>query len=235
MELQERLDGEIREAEARFKTARGAGRSQDEAIVRKKLAAVEQELAGVRGRAQRAGQRSPAALLADYERIAPRPRRLAVAAGERHGVLRRLPRDDHAPRPSRSSARTTVADALRELRPLPLLAGGAQSRLSPVVRLHGRRLQRQPRARAAGPPSSSRTAPSASSPAPSRTPPTSAWSSAARSRASPPSPAAAASALHRQRLRHELLPRSLVREVGEERLGRRREEAGDQPRPLGAR
>ena len=48
MELQERLNGEIREAEVRFKTREEQGR-QDEAVVRKKLAAVEQELGGVRG------------------------------------------------------------------------------------------------------------------------------------------------------------------------------------------
>ena len=57
MELQERLGGEIREAEVRFKTREEQAR-QDEAVVRKKLAAVEQELTGVRGRADDARPRS---------------------------------------------------------------------------------------------------------------------------------------------------------------------------------
>ncbi|TMQ15717.1 MAG: hypothetical protein E6K82_24740 [Candidatus Rokuibacteriota bacterium] len=48
MELSERLGVEIREAEKRFKTREEQSR-QDEAVVRKKLEAVEQELAGVRG------------------------------------------------------------------------------------------------------------------------------------------------------------------------------------------
>jgi len=79
MELQERLGGEIREAEVRFKTREEQGR-QDEAIVRKKLAAVEQELTGVRGERTTRARDLPAALLGDYERICKARGGIAVAA-----------------------------------------------------------------------------------------------------------------------------------------------------------
>src|SRR5439155_1360326 len=48
MERQESLAGEIREAESRLKTRDEQGK-REEAVVREKLAAVEKELAGVRG------------------------------------------------------------------------------------------------------------------------------------------------------------------------------------------
>ena len=79
MELQERLNGEIREAEVRFKTREDQGK-QDEAVVRKKLAAVEQELGGVRGERATRARDLPAGLLADYERIAKARGGIAVAA-----------------------------------------------------------------------------------------------------------------------------------------------------------
>ena len=79
MELQERLNGEIREAEVRFKTREEQGR-QDEAIVRKKLAVVEQELTGVRGERATRARDLPAALLGDYERICKARGGIAVAA-----------------------------------------------------------------------------------------------------------------------------------------------------------
>jgi uncharacterized protein len=79
MELQERLNGEIREAEVRFKTREDQGK-QDEAVVRKKLAAVEQELGGVRGERTTRARDLPAPLLADYERIAKARGGIAVAA-----------------------------------------------------------------------------------------------------------------------------------------------------------
>lgn len=79
MELQERLNGEIREAEVRFKTREEQGR-QDEAVVRKKLGAVEQELGGVRGERTTRARELPAALLADYERICKARGGIAVAA-----------------------------------------------------------------------------------------------------------------------------------------------------------
>jgi uncharacterized protein len=79
MELQERLGVEIREAEIRCKTREEQAR-QDEAVVRKKLAAVEQELSGVRG--ERAGRARdlPPGLLADYDRISRARGGVAVAA-----------------------------------------------------------------------------------------------------------------------------------------------------------
>jgi predicted nucleic acid-binding Zn-ribbon protein len=79
MELQERLGGEIREAEVRFKTREEQGR-QDEAVVRKKLAAVEHELTGVRGERTTRARDLPAALLGDYERICKARGGIAVAA-----------------------------------------------------------------------------------------------------------------------------------------------------------
>jgi uncharacterized protein len=79
MELQERLNGEIREAEVRFKTREEQGR-QDEAVVRKKLAAVEEELGGVRGERTTRTRDLPANLLADYERISRARGGIAVAA-----------------------------------------------------------------------------------------------------------------------------------------------------------
>jgi predicted nucleic acid-binding Zn-ribbon protein len=78
MELQERLSAEIREAEVRFKTREEQAR-QDETVVRKKLAAVEQELGGARG--ERAGRARdlPPGLLADYDRIFKARAGVAVA------------------------------------------------------------------------------------------------------------------------------------------------------------
>jgi len=79
MELQERLNGEIRDAEVRFKTREEQGR-QDEGVVRKKLAAVEQELSGVRGERTTRARDLPGGLLADYERISKARGGIAVAS-----------------------------------------------------------------------------------------------------------------------------------------------------------
>jgi hypothetical protein len=79
MEQQERLNVEVREAEVRFKTREDQGR-QDEAVVRKKLAAVEQELGGVRGERTTRARDLPAGLLADYERVAKARGGIAVAS-----------------------------------------------------------------------------------------------------------------------------------------------------------
>jgi len=79
MEQQERLNVEIREAEVRFKTREDQGK-QDEAVVRKKLTAVEQELGGVRGERTTRARDLPAGLLADYERIAKARGGIAVAS-----------------------------------------------------------------------------------------------------------------------------------------------------------
>ena len=79
MELQERLGVEVREAEKRFKTREEQAR-QDESVVRKKLEAVEQELAGVRGDRNGRATDLPAGLLSDYERLLRARNGVAVAA-----------------------------------------------------------------------------------------------------------------------------------------------------------
>jgi uncharacterized protein len=79
MELSERLGVEIREAEKRFKTREEQSR-QDEAVVRKKLEAVEQELAGLRGERNGRARELPAGLLSDYERLLRARGGVAVAA-----------------------------------------------------------------------------------------------------------------------------------------------------------
>jgi predicted nucleic acid-binding Zn-ribbon protein len=68
MELQERLAAEGREADTRLK-AREEQAQQDEAVVRKKLAAVEAELTGLRADRNSRAQALPRPLLADYEKI----------------------------------------------------------------------------------------------------------------------------------------------------------------------
>jgi predicted nucleic acid-binding Zn-ribbon protein len=78
MEMQERLATEVREAEGRLKTREEQGR-QDETVVRQQLAAVEAELAGVRGERATLAREIPAALLADYERILKARGGLAIA------------------------------------------------------------------------------------------------------------------------------------------------------------
>ena len=79
MELQERLTAEGREAESRLK-AREEQARQDEAVVRKKLAAVEAELAGLRTDRQSRAQALPRPLLADYEKILKARSGVAVAS-----------------------------------------------------------------------------------------------------------------------------------------------------------
>lgn len=79
MELQERLVVDVREAEARFKTREEQAR-QDEAVVRKKLAEVEAELAIVRGERESRARELPRPLLADYEKISKARGGVAVAA-----------------------------------------------------------------------------------------------------------------------------------------------------------
>lgn len=79
MELQERLVVEVREAEARFKT-REEQAQQDEAVVRKKLAEVEAELAVVRGERDSRARELPRPLLGDYEKILKARGGIAVVA-----------------------------------------------------------------------------------------------------------------------------------------------------------
>ncbi|PYO12493.1 MAG: hypothetical protein DMD75_07450 [Candidatus Rokuibacteriota bacterium] len=79
MELQERLTAEGREAESRLK-AREEQAHQEEAVVRKKLAAVEAELAGLRADRHSRAQALPRPLLADYEKILKARSGIAVAS-----------------------------------------------------------------------------------------------------------------------------------------------------------
>lgn len=69
MELQERLSVEVREADDRFKAREGQAR-EDEAVVRRKLTAIEEELAIARAERATVARELPPRLLADYERIA---------------------------------------------------------------------------------------------------------------------------------------------------------------------
>jgi hypothetical protein len=78
MEMQERLGVEVREAEARLKAREEQG-SQDEASVRRQLATVEAELAGVRDARASLAREVPANVLADYERILKARGGLAIA------------------------------------------------------------------------------------------------------------------------------------------------------------
>ena len=79
MEMQERLGADIKEAEQRFKTREEQGK-QDEAVVRKKLAAVEQELDTLRAERRSRAKELPPGLLASYDRISKARGGVAVAA-----------------------------------------------------------------------------------------------------------------------------------------------------------
>jgi uncharacterized protein len=68
MEAQERLAGDIREAEARFKQRETEGRGQ-EATAKEQLRTVEAELAGVRTERKELAGQLPGPILADYDRI----------------------------------------------------------------------------------------------------------------------------------------------------------------------
>jgi uncharacterized protein len=79
MELQERLAAETREGEARLK-AREEQARQDEALVKKKLEAVETELAALRGDRDSRARELPRPLLADYAKILKARAGVAVAS-----------------------------------------------------------------------------------------------------------------------------------------------------------
>jgi len=68
MEAQERLTGDIREAEARFKQREAEGRGQ-EATAKEQLRAVEAELAGVRTERKELAGQLPGPILGDYDPI----------------------------------------------------------------------------------------------------------------------------------------------------------------------
>lgn len=78
MEGQERLAGDLKEAEARYKE-REAQTRQDEAVIKKKLEAVEAELSGVRGERNTRARELPQNILTDYERILKARAGVAVA------------------------------------------------------------------------------------------------------------------------------------------------------------
>jgi predicted nucleic acid-binding Zn-ribbon protein len=79
MEMQERLGVEIKDAEQRFKSREEQAR-QDEGVVRKKLAAVEDELEVLRTQRRARAQALPAGLLASYDRISKARGGVAIAA-----------------------------------------------------------------------------------------------------------------------------------------------------------
>jgi len=68
MEAQERLTGDIREADARFKQRESEGRGQ-EATLKEQLRGIETDLAGVRTERRELAGKLPANILADYDRI----------------------------------------------------------------------------------------------------------------------------------------------------------------------
>jgi len=78
METQERLAGDIREAEGRLKT-REEQAKQDIGVVREKLAGVEQQLAAARTEREALAKKLPRAVLHDYERILKARGGVAVA------------------------------------------------------------------------------------------------------------------------------------------------------------
>jgi hypothetical protein len=79
MEMQERLAVDVKDAEQRFKTREEQAR-QDEAVIRKKLAAVEEELAALRAQRATRAKELPPSLLASYDRILRARGGVAVAA-----------------------------------------------------------------------------------------------------------------------------------------------------------
>jgi predicted nucleic acid-binding Zn-ribbon protein len=68
MEAQERLTGDIREADGRFKQRESEGRSQ-EATLKEQLRGIEADLTGVRTERKELATKLPANILADYDRI----------------------------------------------------------------------------------------------------------------------------------------------------------------------
>jgi uncharacterized protein len=68
MEAQERLTGDIREADARFKQRESEGRGQ-EATLKEQLRGIEADLAAVRTERKELAGKLPANILADYDRI----------------------------------------------------------------------------------------------------------------------------------------------------------------------
>jgi uncharacterized protein len=78
MEMQERLGVETREADTRYKSREEQAR-QDEGVLLKKLAAVQQELEVVRAERSSRARELPKGLLVDYDRILKARAGVAVA------------------------------------------------------------------------------------------------------------------------------------------------------------
>ncbi len=78
METQERLAGEIRQAEAELKSREAQGQ-QEESAIRQRLAAVEAEVEGLRGERGSLARELPRDLLAEYEKFLRHRGGLAVA------------------------------------------------------------------------------------------------------------------------------------------------------------
>jgi len=78
MEGQERLAGDLKEAETRYKDRETQAR-QDEAVIKRKLEAVEAELAVVRAERNTRARELPQGILTDYERILKARAGVAVA------------------------------------------------------------------------------------------------------------------------------------------------------------
>ncbi len=79
MERQEGLTAEIRDGEVRLRAHEEQTR-RDEAVIRQRLAAVQQELEGVRGERASLAREVPRPVLADYERVLRARGGLAMAA-----------------------------------------------------------------------------------------------------------------------------------------------------------
>jgi len=79
MELQEKLAVDVHEAEAQW-NRRETQAQQDETVVRRKLAQVEQELAIVRAERESRARELPRPLLADYEKILKARAGVAIVA-----------------------------------------------------------------------------------------------------------------------------------------------------------
>ncbi len=128
MESQERIAAELKDVEGDWKGRESEGKSEEATLV-ERLRGVEAELAVVRSEAGRPGSAAPA-------QGARRLRQDPAASGRRRRggdqaqLLRRLPRDHHAPAPP-GAAPAERPDPLRVLRSVSLLDRRLSSRRAP--------------------------------------------------------------------------------------------------------
>ena len=120
MEAQERLVGDIRDAEARFKQREAEGRSQ-EATAKEQLRGIEADLAGVRTERKELAPKLPGHILADYDRILRARAGLALVPVTKPNFCGAC-RMTITPQRLQELRRAGLADPLRVLRRLPLLA-----------------------------------------------------------------------------------------------------------------